>query len=239
MRRPPPTPARTTAAALVLAAMALAQGDLPGDLRARLPALLPSRVQAASLLSWDRLPEIVRIEQRIWQVGTQDPRWFQAYLSGAASGRPLEYDARLGVSAEEFNKWQAFRTIYRLQTVGTARFTVTRSGNKLIFGGSQGAEALQGLSIDLNTGEARAPGGFTGKPRALHVSAERNRYGVGEAWGWAWTIQGHDPASKSAMLAYLGVVELSNKDVLISFKRNLQFNGVAQPSVDLNLRYTR
>lgn len=238
MRRPPLTPARLTLAALVLAGVALAQGDLK-DLRSKMQALLPDGVQYASLLSWSRQPQIVSIEQRILRAGAQDPRWFRSYFASLQPGETPAYDTRLGVSADEYKTWLVFKNSYRLQPVGMARMSVSRSGNKLTFSGSQGAEALRGLTIDLATGELRTPEGFGGPPHPVYVSAAQDQVGIGERSGWGWKVEGSNPATKNAILANLNVWQLSNNEVLINYNRKSLINGARQAEIDLNLRYTK
>lgn len=235
MRPPSLTPARLTAAALVLAGVALAQGDL----KAKLLALLPTSVQYASMLNWSRQPQIVSIEQRILRAGAQDPRWFRSYFASLQPGDTPAYDVRLGVSADEYKTWLVFKNSYRLQPVGTARFYVTRTGNKLVFNGSQGAESLRGLTIDLVTGELRTPEGFGAQPHPVYVSAAQDQFGIGERSGWGWKVEGSNPTTKNAILANLNVWQLAGNGVLINYNRKSLINGARQAEIDLNLRYTK
>lgn len=223
---------------LASAGLALAQGEYN---RARVQALLPAPGQDAALLAWTRNAQVEVISERIAQAGRLNPVWFRAYFASVVPGSSPAYDSHLGdagVSPEDYQLWLKFRNKISLQATGeSVRLNVTRSGNKVVFGGAPGAEALKGLTLDLASGELRTPEGFSAKPRAVQVSADQDQFDIGARSGYGWTVQGSDPKTQNAIRATLNMFQLANGQVLLSYNRRSIVAGRLQADVDLNLLY--
>ncbi|MFC6591876.1 hypothetical protein ACFP81_07575 [Deinococcus lacus] len=128
-----------------------------------------------------------------------------------------QYDPRLGLSREEFQRY----TLYQPSLVGVGRATLKlrRAGQRVIFEGGAGSlGVLQGLSIDLLTGELQVPEGFATRPTAL-LPQRLSNSAVNIRSGFVWSLQGNNVSAGNAIRGQLVLMELSNGQVLLSYRK--------------------
>jgi len=81
----------------------------------------------------------------------ENKRWFEEYRSKfASSGKPLPYDVRFGISAEEYQRLQQLeKQPPRLVVIARKNVTVARERNALHFRGEDEARIFGYLEVDL------------------------------------------------------------------------------------------
>jgi|GEM_PF-5974705 len=225
---------------LILLSATLAwAAPVQADLRSRLLALVPDTTQAAEILKWGVDPEIVVIRERITQAVRQDPAWFRDY-SDLFPGRTPPYHPKFGVSEGEYRRLLTESGVRLLKTGGAARVTVTVTSTRVTFqGGTNGAEVLKGITLNLTTGELRVPEGFTAKPHSVSVNGQNDNVGLPSRTGWGWSIVGTNAQTKTVVRANLSLLQLETGEVLLAYNRASSVNHKPQPEVDLNLLYTK
>ncbi|WP_157448821.1 hypothetical protein [Deinococcus peraridilitoris] len=217
-----------------LLSLALAQGDL----RARLLAFMPDNGQVAEVMVWTPDPQIMAIKERIRQASQQDPRWFREYAAEHGADSP-PWHPKFGVSEGEYQRSLSPDWVRLERTGKTVRLLVVKTGNRVTFQGGVGAEALRGLSLDVASGELRTAEGFTARPRTVNVAAKDDHLGLGARRGWSWQIEDVNLRTRTAVIANLGLQQLSNGGVLLAYNRGSTVDGKRQPEVSLALIYDK
>lgn len=211
--------------------VALAQSDL----RPRLGVMLPDGPQTVELLEWQPNNEVVVIRDRFLQAQRADPHWFRAYEDAHADEAVLPWHPKFGVTASDYQKYLTADRGSFVRTGKTTTLLLEKLGNKVIFRGGNGVEALRGLLLDLVSGELRLPEGFKALPEP--VSVNTSGAGLAPRRGYAWHMEGADTTSKLVLRAQLSLLRFDDGSVLMSYNRVSAKNGKRLPSVDINVLY--
>lgn len=204
-------------------------------LRSRLQALLPSQGMSAQLMQSQSYVSVVDFQQRVVQSGG-DLKVLANVLGQARQGDIPSYDERLGISRAEFQRYLIFRST--LEPSGKmVRLTLSREGNKLVFGEVPGASILKGLHIDTNTGELSTQEGFSARPHPVQISAVQDSTGLGASSGLAWDVKGSNPKTQNALQGHLSLLLFSGGQVLLSYNRvSIQKGRISEDSLNLTFR---
>ncbi len=214
--------------------VALAQSDL----RSRLTAMLPnSSPQSVELLEWQANDEIVAIRDRILQAQRADPRWFRAYEDAHAGEDVLPWHPKFGVTPGDYQKYLSADRGSFVKTGRVTNLLLDKLGNKIIFRGGSGIEALRGLLLDVVSGELQLPEGFKAMPEPVSVNVRSA--GLAPRRGYAWHMEGADTTNKLVLRAQLSLLRFDDGSVLLSYNRVSAKNGKRLPSVDVNVLYDK
>ncbi|PYE53533.1 hypothetical protein [Deinococcus yavapaiensis] len=225
-----------------------AQGTLPSDVRSRLAALLPDSGQSAQVMSLVRDSNWLALQRKLQQAIAQDTRWFDEYRRVNATATDLPWNAKFGLSRDEweaFNKdsgWRFIRTV----PAQTVRVAFQRVGNRVTFLGTSGAEGLDGLSLDLSSGEMRLPEGYTTKPYSVDITVRNGRdtkSGYVDPFGqsrrglaWKFVVMN----STTQVSAYVHLLQLENGSVVLSYDRSVGVrNQKLLPKVEIRLQFDK
>ncbi|WP_235183135.1 hypothetical protein [Deinococcus phoenicis] len=190
----------------------------------RLAALLPQPGQVVQLMEQRPSLAFVELQQRVTTVGGSRDA-LRALMLSAAKGEPLEYDARLGITQEEFRRYVVFRPVLT-PTGKTARLNVVREGNLLKFGDAPGLNGtLRGLVLDLNSGELRTPEGFGSKPRAVSPGTAPDRT-LDIRGGFEWNVKGNSPVTQNGVKSQLQLLQLPGNQVVFTYTHFSMLRGV-------------
>ncbi|MDB5044176.1 MAG: hypothetical protein JWQ08_226 [Deinococcus sp.] len=141
---------RLLSVALLLACNALAQVTPPAP---ALSSLLTPRTVAVERLEVSLIPELRAINQRLQQAVQNQPDWYVALFKATPAGQFMAYDARFGVTAQEYERLQ--QPIYVVKSLGFGDlilFEPKGSAGKVYVRGSAAPDELSGLSFQPRSG---------------------------------------------------------------------------------------
>lgn len=209
------------------------------DFKSRMLAMLPENAQNAEVMAWVPDPEVVAIKERIRQAQQQDPRWFREYAAEHADDPVPPWHPKFGVTESEYARTLSPDWLHLEKTGKQVRLFLSRTGNKVVFQGGPGAEALRGLTLDVSTGEVRIPEGFSAKPRTVDLSEKDDHIGLGARKGWGWSFEGVNLKTHVAVKANLNLLQLASGGVVLAYNRGSTLDFKRQPEVNLTLVYDK
>lgn len=204
-------------------------------IRGRLQTLLPAPSTTAQLMVPRSVLSVLQVQQRVAQVGG-DLRILESILGQVKQGYPYTYDERVGISRTELQNLLIFQKT--LEASGRqARFALSQSGTRLMFGDIAGAGILKGMSIDVQSGELFTQEGFSARPRVAQVTAALDGTGMGASSGLAWDVKGSNGRSQNALQGHLSLLQFGGGQVLLSYNRVSILKGrISEDSVNLLYR---
>lgn len=163
-------------------------------------------VGAVHLVRPARLAQLMR---RLGEAASRDPAWWAAHVKSTYPG-PVAYDARLGLSKEEYREMRSLQAKGSTETVTGARLKTTRlaEGAYALEGGKLLPE-LSGIVIDLAKHEVRTPFG------ALRTRTELDldeRFKLGACRGVQWKLEEVDARALTGKVIKLFVGRLKGSD---------------------------
>lgn len=183
------THARTRNAIVACAALVLALTTRPAAAQltpasdaARIAALIPDGVVTAEVLTPDYSQRMQEISRRLMNAAQADPIWFQAWVAQHPGG-PLPWNARLGVTQEEYDVYmrEGREAKYAVRT--RVRLTFARQGRarRWTLKGWGLLTPIDGLTIDVDNGQVITT--RWGNLPFIGVS-KPNEPGVQLPWNW-------------------------------------------------------
>lgn len=220
--------------ALTVAGTALPVASSPPLPLSRLAGLLPAVGEVAQVMRLETRLTIVDLQQRVIEVGGS-PDALRTVLASKARGELPVYDARLGISKEEFGRYLAFQPV-PIPTGKTVKMPVIREPSRVTLGDAPGLNGLlRGLSFDLKTGDLRVPEGFTFRPTTVQASSAPDRT-VDIRGGYQWNLRGHNPDTQNGIRGQFNLYQLGSGQIMLTYKRTSLVRGVFNEG-ELILRY--
>lgn len=173
----------SAALALAPAASARAQAFPLDSVRALLPAGT-LRVDAMDVAPAPRMAELA---QKFQAAAQRDPQWFQQHVRSARPGEPLPYDAKLGLTREEYDEFLRLAGSMGLRKVAEAPLAVRAEGSRLVFDGGAGMPDLTGVAIDLASDQLVTPLATVAGSREVHNDGAGA--GIGPWDGRTWSLE--------------------------------------------------
>lgn len=215
----------------------VSEPTLPGTIAARVAALLPASDTHAQVMKLGSQIATLNLQQRVTSMGGS-PAALKTVLASAARGQVPTYDARLGISREEFGRYLAFQPVL-LPTGKTLKLSLLRTGQRVtLLDQTSNPAVLRGLVFDLKTGEVQVPEGFTFRPTALPASTAKDR-SIDLRGGVQWNMRGYDPISQNGIRGQLSLYQLGSGQVLLSYDRTNMLRGVPGERAELLITYPR
>lgn len=130
-------------------------------------------------------PRLEELNNKILSAVSQDLGWWLNHLRNAPPGEVLPYDARLGLSKEEFDEYQTLSMT--LRKVTTAKIRIERDGSRIMFDGDEILGDLKDVELDIETGSVRTPFGEASK--RYDVTASDGQRITGPWDGISWNLR--------------------------------------------------
>lgn len=217
--------ARFALPALLLGLLWVAQGSgvstptppLPVGWQGKLASLLPETGENAALLQWRPSLSTVQLQIMVARAGGS-PEALQQVIISASKGIRAPYDARLGITEEQYRNYLVFQSSLT-PTGKTLKLPVLRDTTHLTFGDAPLLNGvLKGLTIDLKTGELHVPEGYSARPVALVGSTAPDR-SMDVKTGFQWTVQGSNATVGNGIRGTLMLLHLGSGQVVLIYKR--------------------
>ena len=217
--------------------LALASAELPTALTARVAALLPEPDQTAQLVRRGSRIATVNLQQHVTSVGGS-PAALRTVLATAARGQVPSFDARLGITREEFRRYLAFQPVL-VPSGKSLKLPLLRTPQRLTFPEQPSVPALlRGLSFDLRSGEVQVPEGFSFRPVRVSGNTASDR-SIDLRGGVQWKMHGYDPISQNGIHGQLSLHQLGSGQVLLTYHRTNMLRGVPGEEAEILLTYAR
>ncbi|CAM3669597.1 hypothetical protein DESA109040_19250 [Deinococcus saxicola] len=188
----------------------------------RLAALLPLPGQSATLLEKRPSLSTVGLQTRVLRVGGSPEALYQVIVS-ASKGVRAPYDPRLGITEEEYRQYLVFQSVLA-STGRTLRLPLTRDGVRMVFGNTSGLNGvLEGVSINLRTGEMRGPEGYSALPTLVPPSTAPDRV-LDVRSGFQWKVIGSDATAGNGVKGTLNLLELGSGLIVLNYTRTSMIN---------------
>jgi len=169
------------------------------------PLLPPTRVEAELLREWAP-PRLQELATRIQQAARADPEWFRQHAAAATPGEPLPYDARLGVTEEEYREFQALSKSLEFRPALTLPLALASTPAGWRIPDDFGQPQLRGLEIDTVADVVRTPYGVLAT--RTWIEASEHQRATGRWSGPQWALETLDPATLTGVVARFAVGKL-------------------------------
>ncbi|MDV6375035.1 hypothetical protein [Deinococcus arenicola] len=188
----------------------------------RLAALLPLPGQLVTVMEKRPSLSTVDLQTRVLRVGGSPEALYQVIIS-AGKGVRAPYDPRLGISEEEYKRYLVFQEVL-VSTSKTLKFPVLRDSGRVLFGNVAGLNGvLDGLSINLRTGEMRGPEGYSALPVPVVPSTAPDRV-LPVRTGFQWKVIGSDATAGNGVKGTLNLLELESGLIILNYNRTSMIN---------------
>jgi hypothetical protein len=188
----------------------------------RLAALLPLQGQSVTVMEKRPSLSTVDLRTRVERVGGSPEALYQVIVS-ASKGVRAPYDPRLGISEEDYRRYLVFQEVL-VSTSKTARLALTRDSSRVLFGSNPALNnVLDGLSINLRTGELRGPEGYSALPVPVVPSTAPDRV-LPVRYGFQWKLLGSDATAGNGIRATLNLLELESGLIILNYSRTSMIN---------------
>ncbi|TNM72566.1 hypothetical protein FHR04_01660 [Deinococcus radiopugnans ATCC 19172] len=189
---------------------------------ARLSALLPLQGQNVTIMEKRPSLSTVDLRMRVERVGGSADALYQVIVS-ASRGVRAPYDPRLGISEEDYRRYLVFQEVL-VSSSKTARLALTRDSGRVVFGSNPALNnVLDGLSINLRTGELRGPEGYSALPTPVVPSTAPDRV-LPVRSGFQWKLLGSDATAGNGVRATLNLLELESGLIILNYSRTSMIN---------------
>ncbi|MBB5361262.1 hypothetical protein [Deinococcus humi] len=188
----------------------------------RLSALLPLQGQTVTVMEKRPSLSTVDLRMRVERVGGSPEALYQVIVS-ASKGVRAPYDPRLGISEEDYRRYLVFQEVL-VSTSKNVRLALTRDSSRVQFGNTPGLNnVLDGLSINLRTGELRGPEGYSALPTLVVPSTAPDRV-LPVRNGFQWKLLGSDATAGNGVRATLNLLELESGLIILNYSRTSMIN---------------
>ncbi len=195
---------------------------LTGGGLTRLAGLLPLSGQVVTVMEKRPSLSTIDLRMRVERVGGSPEALYQVIVS-ASRGVRAPYDPRLGISEEDYRRYLVFQEVL-VSTSKTVRLGLLRDSNRVLFGNTPGLNnVLDGLSINLRTGELRGPEGYSALPTLVVPSTAPDRV-LPVRNGFQWKLLGSDATAGNGVKATLNLLELESGLIILNYSRTSMIN---------------
>jgi hypothetical protein len=194
-------------------------------------------VFAAEVLQLWSPPRLEGLATRLQQAARANQTWWLDHVKKAEPGKPLPYDARMGLSAAEYQEMIALADSVQMRPVATVQLTLRATPTGWRFSEDGLIVGLRGIEIDTTQDEVRTAYGVLNVRTMLQASDHQKATG---RWsGPQWKRDEVDLATVTGTAATfaIGRLELSGQ-TLIYFNASEASNGriTRQTSTMLRLK---
>lgn len=184
--------------------------------------LLPTPNQLAQIMELGSQVAVVELSKHVQKAGG-NPEVLRSVIASVSRGAP-NYDARLGISREEFMRYVTFQPDI-MPTGRRVRLPLRRLGNRLMIADVRGeAGILRGLSFNLITGELQVPEGVIVKPVPLYVNPKTD-HSVNIQGGFKWNLSFYNANTQNGIKGQLGLYKVGDDQVILVYKRFSMIKG--------------
>jgi hypothetical protein len=153
-------------------------------------ALLPVGTLRVDAMDFAPSPRMVELSQKLQAGARQNEAWYQQHLRTRMPGQPLPYDARLGLTREEYDEFLRLAGTLELRKVAEMPLVVREAGARLVFDGGAGLPDLTGVVIDLAADQLVTPLATVTGSREVHNDDEGAALGT-----YDWRLWSHEELS--------------------------------------------
>lgn len=188
----------------------------------RLAGMLPVSGQIVTVMEKRPSLSTIDLRMRVERVGGSPEALYQVIVS-ASRGVRAPYDPRLGISEEDYRRYLVFQEVL-VSTTKSVRLGLLRDANRVVFGNTPGLQnVLDGLSINLRTGELRGPEGYGALPTLVVPSTAPDRV-LPVRSGFQWKLLGSDATAGNGVKATLNLLELESGLIILNYSRTSMIN---------------
>jgi len=196
---------------------------------AELIHLLPKDGATVDVLQLAPSPRSTELAKKLQNAAAKDPDWWKSHVSKAKMGQPLPYDAKMGLTKEEYQEFLDLSKKRSLTKVKSVKVNVKRGDNlaTLTFG-----NALPGLSeaiINLKDDSVKTPFGVTDTRNA--VVADPGQRVTGPWDGTEWRLEQGSPTTGELTIVKFAIGKLKDTG------RGILYYDVNQTSKGARVRH--
>ncbi len=216
--------ALTSSVLCVAFVLGLPRPVTPQTAGSTLRALLPLVAVDAEVLEPWTPPRLLALTAKLQQAAQADPEWWRQHIQRGVPGRPLVYDARMGLSEGEYHEMLALADSIEMRPARTIRLALEATAAGWRFPDDVAVAALRGIEVDTATDHVRTGFGILDTRSILAASAAQRATG---RWsGPQWKLERLDATTLSGTAATFAVGRLEASGLtLIYFDAKQAENG--------------
>lgn len=168
--------------------------------------LLPQREIEAEVLELWTPPRLAEITARLQRAIQADPAWWRSHSQQAQPGQPVPYDARMGITQDEYTSMLAMADSMQMRPRATFRLRLQTTPTGWRFPTDAAIPALASVEIDTVADVVRTPFGALPARGAIQPSAAQKATGP---WGGPqWKTDALAPGTTSGTIGAFAVGRL-------------------------------
>jgi hypothetical protein len=204
--------------------------------------LVDSLLQAGDcrfeITEFDFPPDVLRILLKFNNAVAANKDWFAEYSSHAATGQPLPYDEKFGITRGEYDRIKNMDKLHpALKIVDTQKITILRQDGKITFKGEGEGRVLNYLEFHPEKNELIFAGDTIPLSRDINTTFV-SAYGLSRSYTWRLektdvnrTLQANQLTARVVEVD-LGIRQPDNKLLLRILYQDME-NGVSHVNLDL------
>jgi hypothetical protein len=159
-------------------------------------------------------PRLEELTKKLRQAVAKDPDWWLAHIQKAKPGEPLPYDARLGLTKEEYKEFLRLGQNMTLTKAKAAKVRVKRDGGRVVLSFGEDLPGFKEVVLDLTADTVTTPFGVTTERSRIRASEGQKATGPWDGIQWKLEKAEEDPARITAVKFALGKLKGSGRGLL-------------------------
>jgi hypothetical protein len=185
-------------------------------------AVLPAGTLRMDAMNVAAAPRMVELSQKLQAAVRQNEAWYQQHLRTRRPGEPLPYDARLGLTREEYDEFLRLAGSLELRKVAEVSLVVRATGARLVFDGGTEMPELTGVAIDLEADQLVTPLATITGSREVHNDDEGAALGTYDWRTWSHEELSADGRDGKVVSLSVGRLRKSGRGIIHSEMRQVQ-----------------
>lgn len=156
----------------------------------------------------------LELSRMLAQAIAKDPAWWDAHLKKANPGEPVAYDARLGVTREEFDEYLQLVKEQSYKKSKSIEVKVKRDASRVVLNFGDQVPELGEVELDLKADTVKTAYGVA--TRAADIAANEGQRATGPWNGFQWKLQNVDDESdrRTSVQFAIGVLKNSGRGIV-------------------------
>lgn len=180
----------------------------------RVEDLLPADGTAMDVMELKAPPRLEELTKKLRRAVAKEPDWWLAHLKKAKPGEPLPYDARLGLTKEEYGEYLRLARKMTLTKVKTAKVQVKRAGGRVVLSFGEDLPGFKEVILDLKADTVTTPFGVMTERSRIRASGGQKATGPWDGIQWKFARSEEEPPRLTLVTFALGKLKGSGRGIL-------------------------
>ncbi len=178
-------------------------------------ALLPSDATTVDVMQITYPPGMEELTKKLAQAIAKNPDWWAEHVKKAKPGEPVAYDARLGLSQDEFTEYLALSKKAAYKKANTAKLNVKRTGERVVLTFDEQLPNLKPIELNLKADVVVTTYGTAASRSQITASEGQTATGPWDGVQWKLVNVEEKPARRTSIQFALGKLKESGRGIIV------------------------